>query len=91
MDLPTFHLTQYISISSESTTDSAQLTSFVDMSGFTGGVSWSPRRTSVDILSDQRIHYSAVDLVEWRLLNFLIYSQLQNFKGDSSLDSLKNS
>ncbi|GAB3018448.1 hypothetical protein [Spirosoma pulveris] len=74
-------LTQRISID-RSDSATAQLSSFVMLTGLTSGIHWTPVYTSVTLGTDRHLRYHSTGSIQWLLLSIPIYSQVKHFTGD---------
>ena len=88
-DFGSFQLRQDLMVHRKNQSDSTQITTVVYLTGFVSGILWKPMSAAANVGLDQRIHYDAAGILEWRLLGLPVYHQLQQFTGSVSVDSLR--
>ncbi|MCX6216852.1 hypothetical protein [Spirosoma sp.] len=74
-------LTQRV-IVNQSDSATAQLSSYVNLTGFMSGISWTSIYTSVTVGADRHLRYNSSGTLQWLLLGIPLYTQAKHFTGD---------
>ncbi|SOD79237.1 hypothetical protein [Spirosoma fluviale] len=82
-------LTQSVILNQTSDSTTAQLSSFVNLTGFMSGIHWTSIYTSVTLDADRHLRYNSSGTLQWSLLGIPVYTQVKYFTGNVSTDSLK--
>lgn len=80
-DLPTLNIHQIVTLTPDTQSDSAQVSSSSYLTGFVSGYQWSPISIVVGALPDRRLHYSTSGVLAWKLLGLTVYRQPKQFDG----------
>lgn len=81
-------LTQRV-IVNQSDSATAQLSSYVNLTGFMSGIHWTSLYTSVTVGANRHLRYNSSGTLQWLLLGIPIYTQVKHFTGDVPADRLK--
>ncbi|ADB39182.1 hypothetical protein [Spirosoma linguale] len=82
-------LTQGIILNRASDSTTAQLSSYVNLTGFMSGIHWTSIYTSVTVGANRHLQYNSSGTLQWLLLGIPIYTQVKYFTGDVPADRLK--
>lgn len=82
-------LTQGIILNRTSDSTTAQLSSYVNLTGFMSGIQWTSLYTSVTVGANRHLRYNSSGTLQWLLLGIPIYTQVKHFTGDVPADRLK--